>query len=210
MPFGIMGMSLRQWLGLDGFKTKTVVWLTTGIGGFLAAGVAGLIAVAGTLPKEELPRFAAGSTIDAGQWRIVPLGASIGPAGPDGRAAGPGRKVLMVELDMTNRTGSTRNDYTDALRLDPALAKAAGQPMAYLERDRAILFGLHPDLTERVAIAWEMPEDAAVPETLSLAVWTEVYKAQNSLSGESGWYAPHPLGTLILPVAAAFPAANPT
>jgi hypothetical protein len=208
-----MGMSLRQWLGLDGFKTKTVVWLTTGIGGVVAAGVAGLIAVAGTLPKEELPRFAVGSTIEAGQWRIVPLAASIGPAGPDGRAAGPGRKVLMVELEMTNRTGSTRNDTTDVLRLDPALAKAAGQPMAYLERDRAILFGLHPDLTERVAIAWEMPEAATVPETLSLAVWAETYKAQNNLSGESGWYAPHPLGTLTLPVAAAgppAPAADPT
>jgi hypothetical protein len=144
------------------------------------------------------------------QWRIVPIGASIGSATPDGRPAKPGRKVLTVELEMTNRTGSTRNDYTDPFRLDPALAAVADRPLGYLERDRAILFALHPDLTERVAIAWEMPADAPVPDRLPLTIYAEVYKAQNNLQGDSGWYSPHPIGTLTLPVAAAAPAPDPS
>jgi len=203
-------MSLWQRLGLDGLKTRTVVWLTTGIGGFLAAGVAGLIAVAGTLPKQELPRFVPGAPIEAGQWRIVPVAASVGQATPDGRPAKPERKVLTLVVDMTNRTGSSRNDYTDPFRLDPALAKAAGRPLGYLERDRAILFSLHPDLPERVAIAWELPADTPVPDTLPVTIYAEVYKAQNSLQGDSGWYSPHPIGVLSLPVAAVAPAANPS
>jgi len=203
-------MSLRQRLGLGGLKTKTVVWLTTGIGGFLAAGVAGLFAVANALPKQELPSFALGAPIEAAQWRIVPIGASVGSAMPDGRPAKPGRKVLAVRLDMTNRTGSTRNDYTDPFRLDAALAKVAGRPIGYLERDRAILFALHPDLTERVAIVWEMPADTPVPDTLPLMIYAEVYKAQNNLQGDSGWYGPHPIGTLTLPITTAAPVPNPS
>jgi len=157
-----------------------------------------------------LPRLAPGSPVEAVQWRIVPLAASIGPNAPDGRPAGAGRKVLVVKLDMTNRTGSTRNDYAEVLRLDPALAKLADRPMGYLERDRTFLAGLHPDLTERVAMAWEMPEDTAVPDPLPLTVFAKTYKQRDNLTGESGWYNPHPIGTLALPVTAAATAPNPT
>jgi len=152
----------------------------------------------------------AAADIEAGQWRFVAIGASVGQATPDGRPAKPGRKVLTIELDMTNRTGSSRNDYADPFRLDPALAKVADRPIGYLERDRAILFNLHPDLPERVAIAWEMPADTPVPDMLPVSIYAEVYKAQNNLQGDSGWYAPHEVGTLTLPVAAATPAPDPS
>lgn len=203
-------MSLLQRPRLDGLKTKTVVWLTTGIGGFLAVGLAGLIAVAGTLPKQELPKLAIGSAIEAAPWRIVLRGASIGPNGPNGRPAGPGSKALVVELDMTNLTAGTRNDYADAVRLDPALKQVAGQPTTYLMRDRDILFGLHPDLTERVAISWTLPADTIIPDQLPVTVYAEQYKERDNLVGSSGWYNPHPVGVVALPVVATAQGENPT
>ncbi|MGO4123170.1 hypothetical protein AB4Z01_02170 [Inquilinus sp. YAF38] len=195
-------MSFGQRLG--GLKGRTVVWLTTSIGGLLAAGLALGMTIASYRTDQPVPRFPAGAPIEAGEWRVVPLSARIDRATPDGRPIRDGQKALVVEVELTNRTAASSNSFYRLLTPDPPVGE--GQPDVFLLRDRARAAELHPDMTERLAMVWTVPQDAAVPPVLKLAVHASVYKRRDNLWGHSGWYNPHVLGTVDMPVQAPDPA----
>ncbi|OWJ62034.1 hypothetical protein [Inquilinus limosus] len=180
-----------------------MVWLTTGIGGFLAAGVVLVMAIASYRTDKPLPHFPAGTTIDAGEWRVLPLSVRIDTTTPDGRKVRDGQKALVVEMDLTNRTAASSNSFGRLLTLDPSVGK--DQPTYMLLRDHELLWELHPDMTERVAAVWTLPQDAAVPAVLKFAVRTSDYKRRDNLWGHSGWYNPHMLGIVDIPLQAAGP-----
>ncbi|WP_155888722.1 hypothetical protein [Inquilinus limosus] len=197
-------MSLRQRLGLGGLRQRTMVRLTTGIGGFLAAGVALVMTIASYGKDEALPSFRAGAPIEAGQWRVVPLSARIDGATPDGRPVRGGGKAVVVEVELTNRTAESSNSFYRLLTLDPPIGE--DRPDVFLLRDRDRAAELHPDLTERLAMVWILPREAAVPAVLKLAVHGSTYKRRDNLRGQSGWYNPQVIGTVDLPVQGADPA----
>ena len=182
-----------------------MVWLTTGIGGFLAAAVALVMTIASYRTDKPLPHFPAGAPIDAGPWRVVPLSVRIDTTTPDGRKVRDGQKALVVEMELTNRTAASSNSFARLLTLDPSVG-ADDRPSYMLLRDHDLLWELHPDMTERVAAVWTLPQDAAVPPVLTFAVHTSDYKRRDNLWGSSGWYNPHVLGTVDIPVRAAGPA----
>ncbi|MFE0757122.1 hypothetical protein ACFW16_24395 [Inquilinus sp. NPDC058860] len=196
-------MSLGQ--GLDGLKSRTVVWLTTGIGGFLAAGVALVMTIASYRTDQPVPKLALGAPIEAGEWRFVPLSARIATTTPDGRKVRDGQKALVVEMELTNRTAASSNSFARLLTLDPSVG-ADDRPTYMLLRDQDLLWEVHPNMTERVAAVWTMPQGAAVSPMLTFAVHTSDYKRRDNLWGHSGWYNPHVLGTLDMPVLAPDPA----
>ena len=88
-----------------------MVWLTTGIGGFLAAGLVLVMTIASYRTDQPVPRFPAGAPIEAGEWRVVPLSARIDSATPDGRQVRDGQKALVVEVELTNRTAASSNSF---------------------------------------------------------------------------------------------------
>jgi hypothetical protein len=196
-------MSLGQSLG--GLRSRTVVWLTTGVGGFLAAGVVLVMTIASYRTDQPLPKLPPGTPIEAGEWRVVPLSVRIATTTPDGRKVRDGQKALVVEMELTNRTAASSNSFARLLTLDPSVG-AEDRPTYMLLRDHDLLWELHPDMTERVAAVWTMPQDAAVPAVLTFAVHTSVYKRRDTLWGMSGWYNPHVLGTVDMPVQASDPA----
>jgi hypothetical protein len=195
-------MSFGQRLG--GLKSRTVVWLTTSIGGLLAAGLALGMTIASYRADQPVPKLSLGTPIEAGEWRVVPLSARIDSATPDGRPTRDGQKALVVEVELTNRTAASSNSFYRLVTLDPPLAEE--RPDVFLLRDGDRLAELHPDMAERVALVWIMPQDAAVPPVLKLAVHASVYKRRDNLWGHSGWYNPHVLGTVDMPVQAPDPA----
>ncbi|MGK9232951.1 hypothetical protein KXS07_14965 [Inquilinus limosus] len=181
-----------------------MVWLTTGIGGFLAAGVALVMTIASYGKDEALPSFRAGAPIEAGQWRVVPLSARIDGATPDGRPVRDGGKAVVVEVELTNRTAESSNSFYRLLTLDPPIGE--DRPDVFLLRDRDRAAELHPDLTERLAMVWILPQEATAPAVLRLVVHGMVYKRRDNLWGESGWRSPHAVGTIEMPVQAPDPA----
>ncbi|MGO1077452.1 hypothetical protein [Inquilinus sp. CA228] len=186
-------------------KSRTVVWLTTGVGGFLAAGLVLVMTIASYRTDQPVPKLSPGAPIEAGEWRVVPLSARIATTTPDGRKVRDGRKALVVEMDLTNRTAASSNSFARLLALDPSVG-AEDRPTYMLLRDQDLLWELHPDMTERVAAVWTMPQGAALPPVLTFAVHTSDYKRRDNLWGHSGWYNRHVLGTLDLPVQAPDPA----
>lgn len=182
-----------------------MVWLTTGIGGFLAAGLVLGMTIASYRTDKPLPVFTAGAPIEAGEWRVVPLSARIDSATPDGRKLRDGQKALVVEVELTNRTAESSNSFYRLLTPDLPVGK--GQPDVFLLRDRERAAELHPDMTERLAIIWTLPQDAAVPPGLKLAVHATDYKRRDSLRGQNGWgYNPHVAGIIDMPVQGGGPA----
>lgn len=196
-------MSFGQRLG--GLKSRTVVWLTTSIGGLLAAGLALGMTIASYRTDQPLPAFPIGAPIEAGEWRVVPLTARIDSATPDGRKLRDGQKAVVVEVELTNRTAESSNSFYRLLTVDPPFSK--DQPDVFLLRDRERAAELHPDMTERLAMVWTLPQDAAVPPVLKLAVHVSDYKRRDSLRGQTGWgYSPHVAGIVDMPVQGGGPA----
>ena len=181
-----------------------MVWLTTGIGGFLAAGVVLVMTIASYRTDQPLPKLPLGAPIETGEWSVVPLSARIDTTTPDGRKLRDGQKAVVVEVELTNRTAESSNSFYRLLTVDPSLGE--DRPDVFLLRDRERAAELHPDMAERLAIVWTLPQDAAVPPVLKLAVHGRDYKRRDNLRGQSGWYHPHVVGIVDAPVQGAGPA----
>jgi hypothetical protein len=198
-------MSLGQRLGLDGLKSRTLVWLTTGIGGFLAVGAALVMTIASYRTDQPLPHFPVGAPIEAGEWRVVPLSARIDSATPDARKVRDGQKAVVVEVELTNRTAESSNSFYRLLAPDLTLTER--QPDVFLLRDGDRAAELHPDMTERLAMVWTLPQEATVPPVLKFAVRVSDYKRRDNLRGQTGWgYNPHVAGIIDMPVQGGGPA----
>lgn len=148
------------------------------------------------------PHVAAGQAIEAGQWTIEINGVEAGTTLPDGRRAAAGRGAVILTAKLTNRTGASSSDYTQAIKLETAIKGIDDRPTTYLLRDKSYLRQLHPLLTERVAYVWTYPLAATLPPRLQFNLVARKFKARDNLYAASGWFNPSVVGEVELPLIA--------
>jgi hypothetical protein len=175
-------------------------WITAGAGSIAALLVAGLLGAFGALPKPPVPDLPADVAIDAGQWRVSPIRAYVSPKGVYGVPLKQDQKALVLEVDMTNRTAESSKDYFNVFQPAGQITGTGDQVFVALTRDSTLSPELHPALIERMAYVWPLPRQQAVPARLPFAVSAEIFKPRDNLYGVPGWYNPHVLGTVTLPV----------
>ena len=183
-------------------RSRIKAWVAAGAGSAVAVAVAGLMGAFGTLHEPPPALALVGKPIAAGQWLATPRRAYLSSDGAYGLPLKPGDKALVVEMELENRTRQSSKDYFDLLRPLTPIGERDSKPFVVLTRDETMSPELHPGLPERMAYVWTMPGDAVPPAEIALAVTAKVYKAQDNLNGTPGWFRPHDLGTLALPVGA--------
>ena len=170
-------------------------WL---LGGFAAA------------KPPALPQLEAGKGVDTGQWHVVVHSASLSAKRPDGRPAASGKASLAIELELTNRTRSSSNDFASLLRIGlPAIAAKTPPTSQLLLRDGSVLSALHPKMSERVALAWDIPLATTIPDPLPIVVMSKIHKQRDNLVGGAGWFDPKPMAEVRLTVATPDAAVSP-
>jgi hypothetical protein len=147
------------------------------------------------------PSLEIGKAVDTGQWRIVVHGASLSATRPDGRPAPKGQASLALDVELTNRTRESSSDIASALRVALPAITPKTLPLLLLARDRSIVGALHPGMTERVFVCWDVPSGTPMPERLPVTIISKVYKARDNLVGSAGWFDPKPLVEVRLRVA---------
>ncbi len=172
---------------------------TAGVGGVAALLTSWGIGLFEARTQPAPPGLTAGQPVAAGEWRLRLEGAEAGTVMPDGRPA-YGREVLLLTAEVLNRTARTSNSYAQAVKLATPVAGADAQPAAYLTRDRAMLAQLHPGLPERVVFAWTFPRGTKLPERMRFAIVGRDFKPRDNLYAAAGWFNPHTIGTIELPV----------
>ncbi|MEW9306563.1 hypothetical protein ACETRX_11625 [Labrys portucalensis] len=188
---------LRAGFSRQSLKTKVL----TGIGGFAAAAISLGASLYQLRNPDQVPNRAAGQTIEAGRWLVTPNAAAPASVLPDGRPVKAGRRAVVLELTLANRTEGTSNAVTGILKLTN-VAGAEG-PDFYLVRDRERLMALQPRLPERLQAVWTLPADAALPKTLELTVAGVTFKPKDNLYGAPGWFNPHDVARVSVPLDAA-------
>jgi len=173
--------------------------ILAGIGGLLAAILSFTLSIYNSRTADEVPRVDPGKVIDAGRWNVTVTSASIAPQMPDGSHVSPGKKALVVDLVLENRSAESSNIYGDALKIEnlPDLAK----PLFYLTRDRALLWDMQPTMPEAVKAVWQVPQDQVLPK-VKLAVVGAIFKPRDNLYAAPGWFPTRPVATVDLPLAA--------
>jgi hypothetical protein len=185
---------------LETARSRLKAWMVTGIGTAAAIAVAGVLG-AFEARHARLPALAPADPIQTGEWLLQPVKAYVsGEKYIYGTLRKPGRKALVFELDMTNRTAKSTKDYFELLRAGQPTVDPAATPFIVLTRDSSLSPELHPGMPERMAYIWELPEGAAVPAGLDLTVMSKIYKQRDNLYGLPGWFNPSPVGTLTMPI----------
>lgn len=186
-------------------RGKVKTWLTAGAGTIAAVLIAGLMGAFGALPKPPVPEFPEGQPIETGQWQILPLRAYVSEERIRKLPLKEGRKALVLEVELTNRTAESTKDFFKVFDLPEPLKSQVvfGDPFIALSSDFTMAPELHPALTEKVFYYWQIPRDMAVPERVTFAVTTQIYKKQDNLYGTPGWFNRHEAGRITLPVEAA-------
>jgi hypothetical protein len=205
-PVSVRGSPLKRRLPslrwLDGIEERKSTWIVAGCVGVVAVLATWLLGGFAAAPKPALPPLDAGKAIDTGQWRVVVQRATLSAKRPDGRAVPTGKAALTIEAELTNRTKASSNDIASLLRVElPAIAPKALPAMTLL-RDRTILFALHPKMTERVALSWEIPLGTPIPDKLPVTIISKIHKERDNLIGGEGWFNPKPMAQVKLKVEA--------
>lgn len=196
----LLKLRLSSLRALDGIEERKSTWIVVGIAGVAAVLVAWLAGGFAAAPKPALPKLDAGKAIDTGQWHIAVHRATLSARRPDGRAVPTGKAALTIEAELTNRTNASSNDIASAFRVDlPAIAPKTLPAMTLL-RDRTILFALHPKMTERVALSWEIPLGTTIPDPLPVTVVSKIHKERDNLLGGEGWFNPKPMAQVQVSV----------
>jgi hypothetical protein len=172
--------------------------LTAALGGLMALGLSAALGFLDIHAKRSVPELRQGIPVAAGRWRVEVERAWTGLTLPDGRKVAQGRRALIVEAKLTNISAATSNDFYALFK--PLAPPLDTRPMLYLERDRDLLRELHPDLPERIAAVWTFPDGEPPPVALRLALQGETYKPRDNLYASAGWFDPHLVGSLALPV----------
>ncbi|WP_105385364.1 hypothetical protein [Neorhizobium alkalisoli] len=172
--------------------------IVAGIGGFLAAAISLGVSIYETRNADDVPRVMAGTMIDAGRWNVTFNSAALASEMPDGTRVPEGKKALVLDLTLENRSAETSNVYGDTLKLENI--SDAPRPQFYLERDREVLRGLQPLMPETVKVAWQLPTEQELPDSIELSVVGAVFKAQDNLYAAPGWFAAEPVARVELPL----------
>ncbi|WP_454815368.1 hypothetical protein [Labrys neptuniae] len=188
---------LRAGFSRQSLKAKVL----TGIGGFAAAAISLGASLYHLRNPEQVPVMTAGQAVEAGRWLVTPNSAALATALPDGRPIKAGRRAVVLELVVTNRTERTSNAVAGILKLNN-VANAEG-PDFYLVRDKERLMDLQPRLPERLQAVWTLPGDGALPKTLELTVAGATFKPRDNLYGAPGWFNPHDVARVSVPLNAA-------
>lgn len=185
------------------WRTRTVA----GAGGIAALLTSWGIGLFEVRTQPAPPGLRAGQSIAAGEWEVRLDSAQVGTLAPDGRAL-YGREALLIPAQLLNRTGRTSNSYNQAIKLVTAIPGIDRQPDAFLVRDRERLTQLHPGLPEQIVFMWTFPKGTHLPARLRFAIEARDFKPRDNLYAAAGWFNPHVLGTIDLPVTRA-PTAQP-
>ncbi|WP_454857335.1 hypothetical protein [Rhizobium binxianense] len=184
-----------------GFRRRLTIWIIGGLGSGLAALVVGAMAILNTHPK-GIPDLDPGRPFETGQWHVVPL-AAYATSEEVHHYPLNDRSALVLEAQVTNRTGETSSDYQTLFQPDFPLDPRDMRPTVVLIRDFTgmTVSGLHPGLSERVAFVWMLPQGAQTPPSIRVVVNTKHYKAMDNLKGLPGWFNQEPLGKLTMAIA---------
>ena len=188
---------------LASVRSRVRAWITIGAGTVAAILAANLLGAFGALPEPEVPVFAAGQEIETGQWRIIPLRAFVTDQPAYNAPVLEGQKVLVLEVELTNRTAASTKDYFTLFQPGLQFGEESETPFVMLTRDPTMSPELHPAMKERMAYVWALPATAALSGEISFSVSTKTYKPIDNLYGVPGWYNRRELGRLVLPVAKA-------
>lgn len=177
------------------FTTK----ILAGIGGLLAAFLSFTWSIYQSRASGEVPRIDAGTVIDAGRWNVTVTSASLAGDMPDGSHVSPGKKALIVDLTLENRSAESSNIYRDVLKIENIAD--ASKPQFYLMRDRALLWDVQPMMPEQVKAVWQVPRELVMPSQVKLAVVGATFKPKDNLYAAPGWFPTRPVAVVDLPLA---------
>lgn len=175
-----------------------VTKILAGIGGLLAAFLSFTLSIYQGRAASEVPKVAPGKVVEAGRWNVTVSGASLAREMPDGSHVSPGKRALVVDLTLENRSGESSNLYGDVLKIEnvPDLSK----PQFYLMRDRELLWDVQPMMPEQVKAVWQLPQEQALPPQVRLAVIGAMFKPRDNLYAAPGWFPTKPVATVDLPL----------
>ena len=124
--------------------------------------------------------------------------ASLAEQMPDGSHVSPGKKALVVDLTLENRSAESSNLYRDVLKIE--IIADAAKPQFYLMRDRALLWDVQPMMPEQVKAVWQVPQEQALPPQVKLAVVGALFKPRDNLYAAPGWFPTRPVAVVDLPL----------
>ena len=176
------------------FATK----ILAGFGGLLAAFLSFTWSIYQSRTDGEVPRVDPGKVIDAGRWNVTVTSASLAEQMPDGSHVSPGKKALVVDLTLENRSAESSNLYRDVLKIE--IIADAAKPQFYLMRDRALLWDVQPMMPEQVKAVWQVPQEQALPPQVKLAVVGALFKPRDNLYAAPGWFPTRPVAVVDLPL----------
>ena len=179
-------------------RQRLFAFLVAGLGGLVASVISFSMALYKAAHPPEVPTVAAGQRIDTGRWFVTLRSAHVGTVPPTGIAPSQPQQLVMVSLDVVNRSATPNNVLARVLRLSAPAAELP-MPTTYLDRDNSLAGYFNPNMPERVTMAWEWPPDLPVPDKLTLTVNGQIYKRRDNLYGASGWFDRDPVATVELP-----------
>jgi hypothetical protein len=181
-------------------RQRLYAFLVTGLGGLVASAVSFGMTLYDAAHPPQTPVAQAGQQIDTGRWFVTLRSAHFGTIPPTGVVPFDPKPLLMVDLDIANRSATASNVVNRVVMLDDPAVKLM-DPTIYLDRDKYIAGFFNPDMPERVTLAWEWPSGTPMPKTATFKVNSQIYKIRDNLYGASGWYDQGTAATVELPVA---------
>lgn len=183
-------------------RQRLYAFLIAGLGGLVASAVSFGMTLYDAAHPPTVPMVPVGQQIDTGRWFVTLHSARVGNIPPTGIEPFDPKQLMMVDLDVTNRSAEASNVLDHVVVLDdPAMQKT--WPTIYLNRDKSIAGFFNPDMPERVTMAWEWPAGVPIPKTITMKVGRQIYKLRDNLYGASNWYDQGIAANVELPVAEA-------
>ncbi|MEQ1955792.1 hypothetical protein ABMA59_30945 [Mesorhizobium sp. CN2-181] len=182
-------------------RQRLFAFLLAGIGGTAAAAVSFAMTLYDAAHPPAIPAVALGQPIDTGRWTVTLHGARAGSVPPTGVPPYEPKQLVMVDMDVVNRSATPNNVLFRLLTLDPPVDNLP-QPDFYLARDKWLAGYFNPGMPERVIAVWEWPRGHEVPKQLRLKINSQIYKRRDNLYGASGWFDRDPVATVEMSVLA--------
>lgn len=180
-------------------RQRLYAFLIAGIGGLMASAASFGMSVYEAAHPPETPTIPVGQQIDTGRWFVTIRSARVGTVPPTGVKPFEPKRIVMVDMDVENRSATPSGVLYSVIKPTPEI-EGQRMPAIYLDRDKYFAGSFNPNMPERITMAWEWPDEAAVPETLTLTVIGQIHKLRDNLYGMTGWYDRDPVAIVQLPL----------
>jgi hypothetical protein len=180
-------------------RQRFYAFFLAGLGGLVASAISFSTAIYEAAHPPRTPIAAAGKRIDTGRWFVTLGAARTGTVPPTGVAPSQPEKLVMIDMEVVNRS-ATPNNILDRVVTISAPAAKLERPTVYLDRDKYLAGYFNPDMPERVTMAWQWPVDTPLPDRLTVTIIGQIYKFRDNLYGDSNWFDHDPVATVELPV----------